>query len=119
MGRKWIHSASVELNDATGALLVEASFANPVSADGAGAFSTSDDLAHELVAAPPAGKVYRRLTIHNTGLAALFWSADGGTTWIYHPGNFSQTYSLAATVAITAKNVIAGSNIDGCYRSAN
>lgn len=90
---------------------------NPVSADGTAAFTTAADTAAVLVACP-AGRVLRKLTVHNTGANAMLISVDGGTVWFYHPGNFSQVYDIAGAVDIQAKNATAGANISGCYRSA-
>ena len=119
---KWLQQLTLSANTSTGALLVDVSeglAGNPVSADGTAAFSTSADTAATLLTHPGGGRVLRKLTVHNLGTAAMLISVDGGTAWFYHPGNFSQTYDVACTVDVQAKNAVAGANISSCYRSAS
>ena len=127
MGNKPVAVAAMDamVDETSGAILVKtdgdnpAACVNPTSGDGTAAFSTASDAAGTFVAAPAAGQTYRKLHVHNTGANALLLSVDGGTTWFYHPGNFSDTYDIAGTVAIQAKNAVAGANVSGCYRSAS
>lgn len=98
----------------SGALLVTSAGipGNPVSSDGTGAFVTATDAAGTLVAAPVAGRVYRKLVINSALCAnAVLFSLDGGVTWVRHPAYLVWTYDCACSVAIQAKNAVAGANV--------